>query len=631
VPELSADQQEKLHRLELIAEIFDICNSTNNLNDLMERVFKRIILNVGAEAGSLWLIDEAQTEISCQVAEGTTRDKVVGMKLAKGTGIVGWVIDNAASSTVYDTSTDPRFSTQVDQKTGFRTRSMICAPLIVENTAIGAVQLLNKKTADGRFGDSDLSLLRMLCQSSATPIVNARLRQSTQKVQELSTLLEISKEITSTLDLDSCLLSVVNLSSKLIPYDRAVIALAERGGLRISAVSGQVTVDRQDPDIVHLHTMLDNVAKKGADVYIPVCRKYLKDEKKEPSIEEYINRYHPGSLAVYRLFDDESELGLFMLESKKENIIAGSLTERLSILRNIMTVALRNAQLYASVPSLSLFKKSGKAGWLPLKTAIIATAALIALVAALGLARLPYNVAGSFEIQPQQKYMLYTRVDAGVVKQVFADPSRPVLKGDTLLAFDIDELVKQRLNKRNDILQLQQKMEGLKQQSRYADFYARELELQKLQLELVGLNRAIENSYIRSPVDGMFATGDIRNLVGRRFSRGDELVEIIPTGALQLRLFIPEADILRILPNQRCVFRVPAYPGKTFRGTVTQIAFDVNKESGVSFPVLVTVDNADIRLLPGMSGKGKIRTGPRSLLVRLLAKPRELLATKLWL
>jgi transcriptional regulator with GAF, ATPase, and Fis domain len=628
---VSADVQEKLHRLELISELFEICNSTTNLNDLMESVFKRIVQNVGAEAGSLWLIDEARTELTCHVAEGSTRDKVIGLKLPSGTGIIGWVIDNAETSTVYDTTTDPRFSSQVDQKTGFKTRSMISAPLIVENTAIGAVQLLNKKTEDGRFDEGDVSLLRMLCQSSATPIVNARLRQSEQKVQELSTLLEISKEITSTLDLDSCLLSVVNLCSKLIPYDRAVVALADRGTVRISALSGQVTVNRQDADVVRLHAMLDGVAKKGEDVAISSCKKYLKNEERAPYLEEYINRYHPGSLFIYRLFDEESELGLFMMESKKENLIGGGLAERLAILKNIMTVALRNAQLYASVPSLSLFGKSGGKRRLTLKTGLIGLGAASVVIALSGLIKLPSFAVGTFEVLPQQKYMLYSRVDNGVVAQVRGDPSRPVVQGDTILTFDTEELVKQVQNKQSDIVQLQQKMDALRQQSKFSDYSARELDVQKLRLELRTLLQSIDDSYVIAPVDGIFANADIRNLTGRRFSRGDELVEIIQSGSMQLQLFVPERDITGIKPGQRCAFRVPAYPGRTFHGVVTQIAFDVKKENGVCFPVMVAVDNADIRLLPGMSGKGKIKTAPRTLLSGLLAKPREFLATKFWL
>ncbi|MFH1762220.1 MAG: GAF domain-containing protein, partial [bacterium] len=321
---------DKIRRLELVSELFNICNSTSNLNELMNLVFNKVVSDVGAEAGSLWLIDDNKTEITCHVAEGPTKDKIRGMKLPKGTGVVGYVIDSGECQTVFDTSKDSRFATSVDQKTGFKTLSMICAPLIVENSAIGAIQLLNKKTLDGHFVNEDLNLLKMLCQSSATPIVNARLSASQQKVQELSVLLDISKEITGTLDLDGCMLTVVNLCSKLIPYDRAAIALEDKGSIKISAISGKTAVNHNDPDIINLKNMLDGVNKKKQDVYIPSGKKYVKSDTGEPYIMEYINRYHPGTVAVYRLFDEESELGVFMMESRKENLIPSSMFDRIA-------------------------------------------------------------------------------------------------------------------------------------------------------------------------------------------------------------------------------------------------------------------------------------------------------------
>ncbi|MBD3344367.1 MAG: hypothetical protein GF401_04815 [Chitinivibrionales bacterium] len=69
--------------------------------------------------------------------------------------------------------------------------------------------------------------------------------------------------------------------------------------------------------------MLDGVNKGGKDVYVSSAKSYLKSGSAETHIEEYLRRYRQGSLAVYRLYDEESELGLFMMESKKENLLSG--------------------------------------------------------------------------------------------------------------------------------------------------------------------------------------------------------------------------------------------------------------------------------------------------------------------
>ena len=623
---------EKLRRLELISELFDICNSTTRLNELMDKVFKKVVNDVGAEAGSLWLIDDARTEIACHVAEGPTRDKVVGLKLPKGTGVVGFVIDNAECQTVFDTARDARFANSVDQKTGFNTRSMICAPLIVENQAMGAVQLLNKKGADGRFNEEDLNLLRMLCQSSATPIVNARLRASEQKVHELSALLDISKEVTGTLDLDGCMLTVVNLCSRLISYDRAVIALVGSRGIQISAVSGQPAVNRDDPDIIRLRDMLDGVIKKGQDVYIPSAKTYLKGDPREAHLEEYLHRYRCGSIAVYRLFDEESDVGLFMMESKKENLITGSQLERVGILRNMMTVALRNAQLYDAVPSLAPWGRFRFLRNIPRRIAVSGAVAVAAAAAVLSLMKIDFTVNGTFEAMPRQKYVLYAAVDQAVVSRVVADPARPTGRGDTLLLFNTDEITQGILRERNTAAMLQQAMSTLNQQGDYGQLNTKALELKQARLTLASLERKLVESTVTAPVAGRFSSNDLQNFTGRKFNRGDQLVEIIPDGDGTLRLLVPEKHVNRVVAGQECRFRVPAYPGVTMRGVVRQVTYDTEGENGsVTFPVIVDVAGAGRPLLPGMSGKGKITVGSRSIMAALLDRPISFLAEKLWL
>jgi transcriptional regulator with GAF, ATPase, and Fis domain len=622
----------RLRKLELISELFEICNSTSNLNELMNRVFKKVISAVNADAGSLWLINDERTELTCHVAEGPTKDKVIGLKLPKGSGVVGYVIDTAENKTVFDTSTDANFANSIDKKTGFTTRSMICAPLIVESNAIGAIQLLNKKTVDGKFDNEDLNLLRVLCQSSATPIVNARLRSSEQKVQELSTLLDISKEITSTLDLDSCLMSVVNLTSKLIPYDRAVIALNEKDTVKIEAVSGLAKIQDSHPDMVTLKNMLDGVSKIGEDVYIASCKKYIKKDNDDP-LDNYIKRYHPASLAIYRLYDEESQLGLFMMESAKENLISGSISDRLAILKNMMTVALRNAQLYNSVPSLSLFhhfKSNSIKG--KLKNTIIFVSVLFMLIALASIIKVPFNVPGKFEILPNKKFMLYSPLDNSIVEKYCKDPASAVKKGDTLLIFNHEELVQQLMNKENDVIVNRQELIAFQQQGKYADASSKKIMLEKMALEIATFKRKIGESYIRSPIDGRLSNDEIKNMVGRKFSRGDELIEIIPQTNLQLRVMVPEQFINKIIKDQKCQFRVPAYPGKTFKGIVDQVGFSVEQsENGNLYPVYVRITSPEENLYAGMSGKAKIETVNRTLLDRALDKPKEFVALKLWL
>ncbi len=627
---ISEEIAEKLRRLEVISELVEICNSTTNLNELMEKVFVTVLKEVGAEAGSLWLNDDGSHENVCHVAEGPTKSKVLNLRLEEGVGVVGYVIQSGECQTVYDTHEDKKFSQSVDKKTGFETRSMICAPLIVENKAIGALQLLNKKTKNGKFNHHDLSLLKLLCQGSATPIVNARLRASEKKVQELSIMLDISKEITSTLDLEGCMLSVVNLCSKLIAYDRAVIGLIDQGELKIAAISGQSKVDSTDKDTLYLKELLTGIQKKGEDFYTPMGKKYQKGENREPHIVEYLERYHQGSLAVYRLFDEESDLGVFMMESKKEHLISGDQTERIGILKNMLTVALRNAQLYHSVPKVSVWEAWNKAKQVPLKKYLIIFSLLVSLFGLLGVIKPLQKIAGKIEIKPSQKYLLYTSVE-GQVKEVTSQKEE-IKKGDVLIFFDTEDLEQTLEKQKSKRETLKQAIASLKLESKYSELHLKKIEEQQALLAIESTKRKLKDSEVKSPVDGYFINEEIYNLKDRRFKKGDELVEILAKGNSTLEWLVSEKEIFKIEPGQTLFFRVPAYPSKVFKGRVKQITYEtVENEEEVYYPVLIKLEEAYPELKPGMTGWGKVKMEKESLLYGLFAKVRDYLSYKYWL
>ncbi|NOT56189.1 MAG: sigma-54-dependent Fis family transcriptional regulator, partial [Deltaproteobacteria bacterium] len=79
-------------------------------------------------------------------------------RLPLGQGIVGWVAEKGEGVIANDVSQDPRFLGQVDRKTGFRTKAVLCAPLRDNGRVIGAIEVLNTDAPEG-FAQEDLDLL----------------------------------------------------------------------------------------------------------------------------------------------------------------------------------------------------------------------------------------------------------------------------------------------------------------------------------------------------------------------------------------------------------------------------------------------------------------------------------------
>ena len=134
-------------------------------------------------------------------------------------------------------------------------------PLTVKGECIGAIQIINKKGKDALFNQDDLELLTLFGSSSAMYIKNARLLHL-KKAKDLSALIGISKEITSSLDLDSILTSIVNLSSNLIPFDEAAVSVnGMKEVLEVRAISGQYEVDREDDKTNELELIHREIAQ----------------------------------------------------------------------------------------------------------------------------------------------------------------------------------------------------------------------------------------------------------------------------------------------------------------------------------------------------------------------------------
>lgn len=143
-PEISNTTTDK-ELAEIFCKIGIILTSTLQPKDVIERIMSLIGNYFSPQNWSLLLIDEATQQFKFEIVKGIDADKLKGVYIDKGEGIVGWVCDNAESAIVTDTQQDPRFSSRLDTLVSFKTHSIICVPLLnAHNKVIGAIELINK-------------------------------------------------------------------------------------------------------------------------------------------------------------------------------------------------------------------------------------------------------------------------------------------------------------------------------------------------------------------------------------------------------------------------------------------------------------------------------------------------------
>lgn len=187
------------------------------LPDLLNEIISSSKSLLNAEASSLLLYNNSEKHLYFHTVSGEKRKALTHKKIKIGEGIAGWVAHHKKEINIDDCYSDPRFNKDFDIATGFRTRNMLCAPMIRKNELVGVIQVINKKN-NRLFNQQDIDLFNLLASECALAIENARLTEVEIKTEQLNYELKIAHQIQQKL-LPSELPSFdnIDISAKLIP------------------------------------------------------------------------------------------------------------------------------------------------------------------------------------------------------------------------------------------------------------------------------------------------------------------------------------------------------------------------------------------------------------------------------
>jgi len=162
--------------------------STRPIESWMDEVVRATCAFVGAEAGSLLLRDADRDELYFYGSAGPKGDAVREIRLPrKRGGIAWWSLINRKPIKIDDAQSDERFDAGVDSGTGFVTRCILAAPIVVQDDCIGVIELLNKKQSD-TFDEGDLFRLEEISATIAVAVQNAMVAGDLRKSRaELAT------------------------------------------------------------------------------------------------------------------------------------------------------------------------------------------------------------------------------------------------------------------------------------------------------------------------------------------------------------------------------------------------------------------------------------------------------------
>jgi sigma-B regulation protein RsbU (phosphoserine phosphatase) len=184
-------------QLALLAEITQSFATSLDISETLQNAIEKFMQYLDAEAASIFLLEEEPNELVCRSCVGPV--DIVGLRLPAGAGIVGKTVTTCSSQMVRNADEDPDFASIVDRDTGFKTRSILCAPLMVGSACIGALELINKRSSDGLFDVRDRDFLVALAAAASLAIHNAHMADSLVEQERLQRELELARRIQESL------------------------------------------------------------------------------------------------------------------------------------------------------------------------------------------------------------------------------------------------------------------------------------------------------------------------------------------------------------------------------------------------------------------------------------------------
>jgi GAF domain-containing protein/multidrug resistance efflux pump len=627
--------REELERLRLLHAISLEFASCLDFDELLPKVFDRVLSAVGAQGGSIWIAEG--DVLRCRLALGSASQKLVGTTVPIGTGFVGDVARKGRSTLVSDAMQDPRFSMRTERMSGFVTTTVMATPMIAQEVTVGSIEVTNKVTGVGVFDDRDRQLLEGLAASAAVALRNAQLHAAEKRARDLATLLEISREITSTLDLDRLLATVVNAAARALPFDQAAVGLWNNERCEIRAIAGEERVDAKSERARRLAAWGEWVIRRGEAFY-------LTDRDGPASDAElaFVNAFGADldaeglkSGLYLPLKDEQGTLGVLLIESKQPDFMSATQRELSEILANQTAVSLRNAELYNQVPlvdalgALAARKRALLA--MPRRRRQLYAAAAVLGLAAVTLIRWPLRVdAEGPSFRALGRLEARARV-GGIVERVMVTEGTSVPSGAPVAKLRDAELRAEREAVLASAVGVERQAATAASRGAVAEERMHRARLVALRQRVALLDEEIATTTVRAPVSGVVLTSRPEDRVGTYLEPGDLLVTLGRTDSLELEFGVAQREIGRVGVGQRVRVRVDALPGRTFEGRVTFVGpVPLDSAGPVRFPLRAVVPNPGRLLKPGMAASARVLTAPASVAGRLLRGPARWLRLTWW-
>lgn len=322
-------------QLQFLSQLADALNTTLDLDTLMHRVAQLVRAVLDYRIFAILLVNERSQDLRMRFQIGHTAE-AERLRIPMGKGVVGEAAEKRQPVLISDVREIENYIVANPN-----VRSELAVPLITRNRVIGVIDIQSEQV--DYFQQEHLRLLELTASRVATAIENARLyTRVARQANTLAVLNEISREITSILDLDQLLIRIGELLHRVIDYRMySILLLNDKKQVlehRLSVRYG--VVEHFGTDVPISEGLVGAAAREGHPVL-------ASDVQKDPRYR-MLNPETRSELAVPLVYKGKT-VGVLDLEHTRRHYFNEEHVRTLHTLAAQIAVSIENARLYQRV------------------------------------------------------------------------------------------------------------------------------------------------------------------------------------------------------------------------------------------------------------------------------------------
>ena len=343
-----------LKEAKILLEVARKVADGQTLDEQLETLVALVMEATVADRATLFVNDPRTQELYSRVTVGGLRREI---RILNHTGIAGHVFQAGKGLVVRDAYKDKRFNQGVDQQTGYRTRSIACAPIrTVRGEIIGVVEVLNRKgKKDAHFTRLNLQLLEAMATQAAVSLQRSLLEElSVREKEKEAEFLGVVAEISGEIKLGTLLSKIIGTVTRMLHAERSTLFLNDEKTNELYTEVGEGLGATQIRLPNHLG-IAGAVFRSGKTVNIPHA---YADLRFNPAFDKKTGFFTRSMLCTPVINKAGVVIGATQVLNKKGGSFSHEDEARLKAFTAQVSVALENAKLFDDVQNMKNYAES---------------------------------------------------------------------------------------------------------------------------------------------------------------------------------------------------------------------------------------------------------------------------------